>query len=152
MDATDRRAARCRAILRSAAMRTFVKARIDRELPAIFSNPGELAKYLPVLTPSQVQALLETITGVGALRLPDNGSCDRIVLWNNQRDPGFSFQESVSYETWGRTDECKGGTVPSFRVVLPEEDFGGAHTHWQIRVDYFGLSRAVFSNGEEKKD
>ena len=38
---------------------------MSKHLPELIENPGQLARYLPVLRESQLRALMEVITGAG---------------------------------------------------------------------------------------
>ncbi len=146
---------RVRRLLRSFRAPTFVKSRIDAALPELRQDITAIRRFDQVLTPSQVQALVEVIAGVGALRMTANSNTDRVVLWNNRRDPRFRYHFSTLEETWVVSDSCETGEVPPFKVFLPgrfplpSEGFRKDRVYWKLAVDYFGLFEQTFEKPRE---
>ncbi len=134
---------------------TFVKSRIDKALPQLMEDITAVSRFDMVLTRSQVQALIETIAGAGAVRMATNSNTDQIVLWNNRRDPHFRWHFSTLEETWVVSDTSQSGEVPAFKVVLPEQlladipEWRRKKTYWKLAVDHFGLFEVAFGESRE---
>ena len=61
---SDRRAATFQKLLRAFKLNTRVKWELDQSSTKIIADPGILTEYESALTPSQIQALKETVTGL----------------------------------------------------------------------------------------
>ncbi len=139
-----------RRLLGSFRAPTFVKSRIDAALPQLLEDVSTIRRFNLALTRSQVQALVETIAGVGVLHQACSSSTERILMWNNHRDARFRWSLSTLEETWRAEDSYQTGPVPAFKVYLPglqaqpTEDFRKNRIHHQLSVDFFGLFEYSF--------
>ena len=111
----------CRRMVRAFRMDSWVKQRLDRDLPAILKEPRLLAKYELSLSAEQIRALAEAATGSGFHR----GSVRRaneeaIVLWNNHGSDAASF--TLVAEDFNHRPEITSGPLPKFAVLHVGED------------------------------
>jgi hypothetical protein len=142
---SDWRMAQFRKLLWHGRIPTFVKSRIDASLPELLEDVCILEKFAAALTEAQIQALAETICGVGAHRMANNSDQDRILLWNNQLSAGFGYSLSVLAESWRVTDRLEADPVPRFKVIRVEQDCGvEPYIFWRLKLNYFGLTHKVY--------
>jgi hypothetical protein len=130
-------------LLKYFRMESEAKLALRQALPSLVSNPGGLARAAGALSGSQLWALLETITGCGAVRFDQTGR-EQWVLWNNRQDPQFAYHFSQEQQRRWRPEQRftgESGIVPTILVLDPE-----AHTDqgWWLRASYAGIVSKVF--------
>ena len=72
-------------LLRAFRLASYAKQALDTNAQEIIADPTKLAAYKPVLTESQMRALLELLTGAGVDHLTNAGP-ERLILWNNHQN------------------------------------------------------------------
>lgn len=114
----DRKAEKCVAMLRSFKAPSSVKHAIETHMSAIVGDIRALLPYQSSLRDSQLQALIETLTGTGIHTIDHIGKPEYIILWNNQARPDFRYRISVSNgDSWFHQFQAEHGVVPSFKVI-----------------------------------
>jgi hypothetical protein len=130
-------------ILKQFRLESEAKFALLNHLPGVVVDPGELAKYVGVLSPTQMQALLETSAGIGVHSHAHTG--DTLwVLWNNRGDPRFtSLLTSEMKNVWRPTERIQAveQITPRFWVLRPDEEPGKA---FHLRVRYGSLFESNF--------
>lgn len=107
-------------------MNTDGKKLLADQLSEILNDPGNLARFLLVLAPSHLRALLETLTGCGIERSTCTGE-EIWVLWNNRDDKHFRYLiSSEQPHVWLARDRffLEKGVAPSFKVVRTAKEAG----------------------------
>ncbi|MCB9430565.1 MAG: SCP2 sterol-binding domain-containing protein [Ardenticatenaceae bacterium] len=99
---------------------SWQKQRLNNQLPDLLQNPALLASYELALTPAQMQAVAEVVTGAGVLsaRQRDTGR-PFTILWNNQQREDVGYRLSAQGITGDGV--VQKGSLPKF-VVLTDED------------------------------
>ncbi len=116
----DRRLERCREMLRYFRLETGTKASLLEQMPAILADPSLLANYVIPMQPSQMRALLETITEAGMTYIDHAGADRPLILWNNNSDPGIAYQLNTFHEIrWytHRVYRPETGMVPATHIL-----------------------------------
>lgn len=138
-----------RKLLWAARMPTYVKQRIEAALPDMQRDIGAIEQFAAVMTPAQLHAFIELLSGAGVMRLSGSGDKDRIILWNPNRHPHFRYALGITTGWWGQGEDLERGVVPPSLVIVPEQRCG---THpdlsWRLQVDYCGVT--VKSYGKSK--
>ncbi len=133
------RLAACRRLVRAFKMDTWVKMRLDRELPAILREPDLLANYELSLAAEQIRALAEVVTGSGYHRSSVRRAKEEaILLWNNDESDAVFFRlvaEDLNYRP-----EIVKGRLPRFAVLHVGEELlrlqsGSQPAGGQITID-----------------
>jgi putative sterol carrier protein len=115
--ADDRILPACQKLVAAFRMESWAKQRLFKRLPDITANPAGLARFALDLTPGQLRALLEVITGAGFRRSGSRRSPEeQIVLWNN------GGGEAVTYQLAAR--EVNGRIIRAVNKREPLPKFG----------------------------
>jgi hypothetical protein len=150
IDRRSRMLQHVRRMLWAARMPTYVKQRIEAALPEMLQDVTTIEKFAAVMTPAQLQAFIEQISGAGVMRMSNNGDKDRIILWNPDQHPGFRYALSMTTGWWGQGEELVRDTVPAVLVIVPAERCGThADLNWRLQVDYFGITSKCYQHNKE---
>jgi hypothetical protein len=119
---------------------------------AILAEPDKLAAFQVVLTRSQMRAFIESFYGSGLEHIKNTGE-EKIVIWNNDNRPDFSWLLSKEYLFWGPGEKyhCEKGILPNFHVIHPDKEF--KITRWNrtralpalLQVDFSQLLKVVIT-------
>ncbi len=138
----DARLATCLKMLKHFKLETGAKASIAAELPGLIEAPARAARYLPLLTESQLRALLEVITGAG-LDITESTGDPLVVVWNNHNDEKITqlFALARTHHWWRYPERHPWASEPAprFMAYRPKADFG-EHNPWVVQLNYFGQS------------
>jgi hypothetical protein len=107
-------------LLKTARIRTGVKGMIYGACEQLLVDPSPLASPEFHLSESQQLAIVETLTGAGAVEIPQPGGGSRVVLVNPVGHPGFS---------------CRGKD----RIAIDPAGTILTESARPVRIDYFGL-------------
>jgi hypothetical protein len=147
---TEIRSTRFHSLLKAFRLASYAKHSLDTNTEAILADPSCLAAYQTVLSPSQMRALLETITGAGMEHLT-NVRDKRIILWNNAQDPIARYRLSVQqYHVYDphKRFQVERGTIPNFKLFHPARDFQMGIT--QLDILYGDLLTLSISHSSEE--
>lgn len=140
-DKNDPRLAQLLRMIKHFRMENNAKEDLDRALPGLIADPAGLGRFLPVLTDSQLRAMLEVITGAGLDYCVSTGE-PLVVLWNRNGMEQVTYQNALSREHhWWMYAERRpwsGGTLPRFVSVRPKKAFGEENP-WKIMINYLGM-------------
>jgi alpha-glucosidase (family GH31 glycosyl hydrolase) len=155
----------CQMVVSAFRMESWSKQILFNHLPQIIENPIELEQYALKLTPSQMRALAEVITGAGYHRSSARDSSDEtIVLWNNNQNEEIRMKLST-LELKGRANTIR-GTLPKFGVFTLGKNTATYHEgdkadqdttniessstyqsqKWQIEIDYMDTLRMFLND------
>jgi alpha-glucosidase (family GH31 glycosyl hydrolase) len=150
IDRRSRMLQQVRKMLWAAKMPTYVKQRIEAAVPEMLQDITTIEKFAAVMTPAQLQAFIEQLSGAGVMRMSNNSDKDRIVLWNPNQHPGFRYALSMTTGWWGQGEELARDVVPAALVIAPEERCGThADLNWRLQVDYLGMSAKTYGKKKE---
>jgi hypothetical protein len=135
----DDRLATCRNLIKHFRMESWSKADLFRRMPEIVKDPASLGRYQPILTASQMRALMEVITGAG-IDFTDSTGEGQIVLWNNCEDAKVTHLNTVNriHQVWRHKEPrpLTSGTLPRFQSIRPKQDFGEGNPY-VIALNYY---------------
>ena len=137
----DARQATLLKMLRHFRMESWSKQGLLQILPDVLHNPALLGKFAPVMTESQLRALMETITGAGMDYTDAHGE-PLIVLWNNHTNRNVTHLYALNrlHGLW-RYPEPRPqvtGPLPRFQAIRPKEDIGEGNPY-TLQVTYYGI-------------
>ena len=117
----DYRLAACHQMVRSFPMNTWLKSRLDAQLPGLLDNPADLTDYELALKPAQIRALAETLTGAGVHRGSSRHSADELtILWNNRNTNQVNFHFAAI--DMNRQPIRRSNPLPKFLIFSEKEE------------------------------
>ncbi|HSV85589.1 MAG TPA: TIM-barrel domain-containing protein [Levilinea sp.] len=150
IDRRSRMLQHMRKLLWAARMPTYIKQRIEAALPDMQRDICAIEQFAAVMTPAQLRAFIEQITGAGVIRLSGSGDKDRIILWNPNRCSGFRYALGITTGWWGQGEDLERGPVPPSLVIAPQERCGvHEDMSWRLQVDYFGITSQAYGHKKE---
>ena len=130
---SDRLLQICQKLVAAFCMESWTKQALFNQLPTLVGNPADLAQYELKLTPSQLCALAEVLTGAGCHRSSTRRSQDEaIVLWNNHERPDVVYK-LAALDMNGRS-ASKRAPLPKFGVFTMGEKATRFHEGVQLAV------------------
>jgi len=140
-DQGDPRLAVLLRMIKQFRMDNTAKEDLDHALEGLLAEPAGLGRFLPVLTGSQMRALLEVLTGA-AVDYTESTGDPLVVLWNRNEMETISYQCALSRDhRWWMFPERRpwsDGRLPQFRAIRPKEEFGEGN-RWKILVNFLGM-------------
>jgi hypothetical protein len=137
----DARLAQVRRLLAAFRMESWTRLELSRELAEVVSDPARLAKYAAAMQPSQIRAMMETITGAGMDYTESTGD-PLIVVWNNHGDENVQHFYALARVThsWQHKEHYPSfnGPAPRFLAYKPKAEFG-ENNPWRMGMNYYGF-------------
>ncbi|MCU0497357.1 MAG: DUF5110 domain-containing protein [Anaerolineae bacterium] len=128
----DRRWEKCERMLRNFKLDSITKRLIGEHLPAIVQDVQALAPFTPILQASQLQMLLEVLTGVGATFIQNAAPEQQpLIIWNNQQADHMRYR-LVTRRGWHF--DLQSGVIPKFKVIDTKH-----LEEWHLQVLYGDL-------------
>jgi alpha-glucosidase (family GH31 glycosyl hydrolase) len=131
-----------RKMIKTFRLQTVTKTYLNASFDEFIAKPERLGQVRVCLTDSQLRALLEILCGFGFTRLTEDGG-DRMILWNPDQHPCFTYQFSHEQVSRGLADhyDFGSGQVPEFKVIdltrLENRD------PWRFQVNYSNQLQVV---------
>jgi hypothetical protein len=131
----DPRPALFREMISAFRLPTLAKTALSAGMDEFIAHPERLGQLAVALADSQLRALLEVLGGFGITRLTEDGG-DRLLLWNPDQHPDFTYRLSMEQWTHGIPHHyvSEGGPAPVFKVIdLTQPQY---RVPWRIQVQY----------------
>ena len=140
-DRTDARLEQLRRMLTTFRMESWSKHQLLNQLAEVLDDAGLLVRYSAIMRPSQIRAMMETITGAGIDYTESTGD-PLVVVWNNNNNANVTHQFSLArlHHFWRQKERYPwyNKTAPRFQSYHPKAEFGEGNS-WYAQLSYYGF-------------
>ncbi|MCG8531890.1 MAG: DUF5110 domain-containing protein, partial [Desulfovibrionales bacterium] len=142
----DRRIEKVRKMIIGFNMQTFAKPGLEQKIKLNLDcdNLEYLKAFKPILTDSQLRALLEILYEVGIhhVKIMDD---EKIIMWNNQNRSGIDYQIFI------HNDFGNDFNNHQLNETLILDLHSWKEMQWRLNFDFFNLCSIIFDNSKEER-